>query len=1371
MIDDLKNNKNVFNSVEANILKKDIYNNDEFHDNFYNARYYNKLDIRDIQMDRIPYTLFKDYSKWDTNYTKSEVSILNKTLSANVAPPLDVNNTHLDDFYFDGDDFKIFKVDNPKLENGFPTTDKGFLYVINRYKTKRINKLYGFGGHFPASGPSPIYHSEHYFKFTNKALGLSGRDVTELNRRQYIEVVEQDGDGNYITTTQLKTGSTFLSGRFYNFDDVFNPHERITEMSKTYNKPWLVDTDVVIQMYVTNKRTYIRSNVNETRLGKLIHHDNMMRYYTEDVTNATEPRKKNPLQKSDDDDAIVFDKDIKIKKNKFKPNWVHFLDEKGEYSIPKPLLVDRTFKKDVREIMKSNYHIPKGLIWTENGFYRDGVTSDADLLKNLDDYEKEYYNTSNIANQTKIVCYADGKNRKILEAMIESNSASSNGGKMEINFSDIEAFNEKNYWQKKRFRMAYVKDVFGLIDIPEKMVSMTSKATPPNNTLRDTTLNDMVLKHFLERTDEHPFGFPGINDLEKKEYYDYSKYIQYIGFRIWDTVIDDDIRLSTHSPVPNFEDFGSFYNNDKVDRSMMPSVREFNANSFHKLNNPSEIIQKRKKFVAISIKYKARLAVNPAKPMGPTLFFNLPYDQCSISDTNPAEPKERIYSFVIPKDIKKNNTDTGQYPILTDYHTCGEIIPSNNNILHIYDMSIQDVDGSELEFVERATGDFLTATGMKDGRVVFKNGEHYEKDVYGAPDDVALFTYLTSPEGSVNEGYDKADMRFTDKHIPTLRPLTFVGTYKYFNFINQLLPYSTSATKDFEMSLDKGIISGNSLNRLKPDVIIKKAEQIGLYLPEKNDAGDLLKEEFEGLVREAIYTKNIVADSSDEPPSIIPIPDMANYLKPGVTLDPSASYVLSIAYIYERDEQTMGHRMASAFVYKTPIDSTNISTALDTFCNIGRDASFAELHLFTKSVKWITLKKVPKKIIVNPTQYVSLPTIPEVLRQKPNFILEDDNIDKYLDIIMEDKNMKVDAEIITKGDDLTPMNVAKLSILEKIKQGYPLSSEASAKLGRTKRELDWTDWTAMFYPGSPKNKNQRDGWRHTLSSDNEIRDLINENNPDFGRSYFGEINAIRSKALPLTTPITVPNDYNISYLIEKENPVFGNADGGCHKFINDVHMNSTVILGGEKPAGSAFDEGKTQIFGFGVLDERCTMPKNNPDRFLYSRPFGRHLMLLTYTTNPTASNATMYQEIGGQSKLVLKSKEKPRIGKIGESNDYTKGKPIITTRDIRFTKLVDNDVNTMPKNTLGIHITNEPYQKITTPANWHEAQVRLVIYNGTSFDELPSVMVINSTSISTYIYHGYVIKVVGNTITISLDSSNSFTSNTKTILFKKIYWR
>ena len=218
-------------------------------------------------------------------------------------------------------------------------------------------------------------------------------------------------------------------------------------------------------------------------------------------------------------------------------------------------------------------------------------------------------------------------------------------------------------------------------------------------------------------------------------------------------------------------------------------------------------------------------------------------------------------------------------------------------------------------------------------------------------------------------------------------------------------------------------------------------------------------------------------------------------------------------------------------------------------------------------------------------------------------------------------------------------------------------------------------------------------------------------------------------------------------------------------------MNSTVILGGEKPADSAFDEGKTQIFGFGVLDERCTMPKNNPDRFLYSRPFGRHLMLLTYTTNPTASNATMYQEIGGQSKLVLKSKEKPRIGKIGESNDYTKGKPIITTRDIRFTKLVDNDVNTMPKNTLGIHITNEPYQKITTPANWHEAQVRLVIYNGTSFDELPSVMVINSTSISTYIYHGYVIKVVGNTITISLDSSNSFTSNTKTILFKKIYWR
>ena len=54
MIDDLKNNKNVFNSVEANIRKKDIYNDDKSHDNFYNARYYNKLDIRDVQMDRIP---------------------------------------------------------------------------------------------------------------------------------------------------------------------------------------------------------------------------------------------------------------------------------------------------------------------------------------------------------------------------------------------------------------------------------------------------------------------------------------------------------------------------------------------------------------------------------------------------------------------------------------------------------------------------------------------------------------------------------------------------------------------------------------------------------------------------------------------------------------------------------------------------------------------------------------------------------------------------------------------------------------------------------------------------------------------------------------------------------------------------------------------------------------------------------------------------------------------------------------------------------------------------------------------------------------------------------------------------------------------
>lgn len=74
-----------------------------------------------------------------------------------------VEDIHLDDLFFDHDTLKVFKIDTPTIEKGYPTTDKGYLYIYNRRRKTRMTKFYLHNGGRMVDKPSTTYHGEVYW--------------------------------------------------------------------------------------------------------------------------------------------------------------------------------------------------------------------------------------------------------------------------------------------------------------------------------------------------------------------------------------------------------------------------------------------------------------------------------------------------------------------------------------------------------------------------------------------------------------------------------------------------------------------------------------------------------------------------------------------------------------------------------------------------------------------------------------------------------------------------------------------------------------------------------------------------------------------------------------------------------------------------------------------------------------------------------------------------------------------------------------------------------------------------------------------------------------------------------------------------------
>ena len=444
------------------------------------------------------------------NYTRS-------VLNPNVE--IDINNINLDDLYFNGDCVKVYKIDNPKIENGFPTTDKGFLYVFNRYKVDRLVKFYIPNGGRMVTGPKHWFHSEkHYWiprkmqrPYNNLFEGVHGYNIDagltylgdndtfyDRYKNSIKSVLKSYIENTYIDKSMLyenDRGPISFMGEVKNeksdvsdygiyderkrgskekvdlhsdkkLDIIKNTYERYMEKVATmeYDEDgklrnggfesiydnmkyygidhlmdntsiFIDDPDCVVQMYVTAKRTYIRSNNDAETIYRHTALKNnpyfspvegLIRDLPAEVEFGEHSRARKYLNFKDDafggrgrgermepygglenemEDMIGGgNNDIDIRKKSkltqiingkipfivpnlnLVPNHTHYMDEDGNYTIIRPLFRNSNPSNENHIDIPSNLWVPKGLIYTEFGFFRDDNTSDNDLSNSLDEY-------------------------------------------------------------------------------------------------------------------------------------------------------------------------------------------------------------------------------------------------------------------------------------------------------------------------------------------------------------------------------------------------------------------------------------------------------------------------------------------------------------------------------------------------------------------------------------------------------------------------------------------------------------------------------------------------------------------------------------------------------------------------------------------------------------------------------------------------------------------------------------------------------------------------------------------------------------------------------------------------------------------------
>lgn len=445
------------------------------------------------------------------NYTRN-------VLNPNVE--IDINNINLDDLYFNGDCVKVYKVDNPKIENGFPTTDKGFLYVFNRYKVDRLVKFYIPNGGRMVTGPKHWFHSEkHYWiprkmqrPYNNLFEGVHGYNIDagltylgdndtfyDRYKNSIKSVLKSYIENTYIDKSMLyenDTGPITSSGEVKNersnvsdygiyderkkgskekvdlhsdkkLDIIKYTYERHLEKEaifesaqdgKVYNggfesiydnmkyygidhlmdntSIFIDDPDCVVQMYVTAKRTYVRSNNDAETIYRHTALKNnpyfspvegLIRDLPTEVDFGEHSRVRKFLNFKDDAFSYNYGTDFDefrqnedypngyeaeqehfkdaTKKSKLTqiingkipfitpnlnlvPNHTHFMDEDGNYTVIRPLFRNSNPADENHIDIPSNLWVPKGLIYTEFGFFRDDNTSNNDLSNSLDEYNE-----------------------------------------------------------------------------------------------------------------------------------------------------------------------------------------------------------------------------------------------------------------------------------------------------------------------------------------------------------------------------------------------------------------------------------------------------------------------------------------------------------------------------------------------------------------------------------------------------------------------------------------------------------------------------------------------------------------------------------------------------------------------------------------------------------------------------------------------------------------------------------------------------------------------------------------------------------------------------------------------------------------------
>lgn len=475
--------------------------------------------LNDSNLENDESELFINEKKKGLNINKVQYNNYTRNvLNPNVE--VDINNIHLDDLYFNGDCVKVYKIDNPKIENGFPTTDKGFLYVFNRYKVDRLVKFYIPNGGRMVTEPKHWFHSEkHYWiprkmqrPYNNLFEGVHGYNIDagltylgdndtfyDRYKNSIKSVLKSYIENTYIDKSMLyenDTGPITFSGEVKNeksnvsdygiyderkkgskekvdlhsdkkLDIIKNTYERYMEKipvmeqgrdgkinngglesiydnMKYYGIDHLMDNtsifiddpDCVVQMYVTAKRTYVRSNNDaetiyrhtalknnpyfspveglirdlpaEVEFGE---HSRVRKYlnFKDDAYNGNsgvfreyqldymDDREGGEIENTNNEDVLKKSKLTQIINGKIPfiipnlnlvPNHTHFMDEDGNYTVIRPLFRNSNPADENHIDIPSNLWVPKGLIYTEFGFFRDDNTSNNELSNSLDEYNE-----------------------------------------------------------------------------------------------------------------------------------------------------------------------------------------------------------------------------------------------------------------------------------------------------------------------------------------------------------------------------------------------------------------------------------------------------------------------------------------------------------------------------------------------------------------------------------------------------------------------------------------------------------------------------------------------------------------------------------------------------------------------------------------------------------------------------------------------------------------------------------------------------------------------------------------------------------------------------------------------------------------------